>query len=356
MDSQTAYYQLTAEQTLKNLGTQREGLSDSEVAERLELYGKNKLQEIGKQPLIFKLLSQFKDLMAVILIVAGSFSLYLHSYRDAIIMYAIVLANSLISFFQEYKAEKVMDSLKSMTKASAKVIRDGKTMEVDSELIVPGDIVVLEEGDAPPADIRIIGENTLATNDFSLTGESNPTRKFLHPIPGKVALGDRNNQMFMGTTVAMGNGTGVVIATGMQTEIGRIAHLSQTTVTELSPLQKELNHLAKRITYITVVVAAILFGVGLFLHFSIRESFLFAIGIAACMVPEGLPAEASVALSLAAGRLAQKKAVIKKLSAVETLGSTHIICTDKTGTLTTNEMTVQKLMIGDKVFDVDGIG
>jgi Ca2+-transporting ATPase len=356
MNTKTPYYQLSAEDTLRSLNTQKEGLSDKEVAERLKFYGKNKLVEINKAPLIFKLLSQFKDLMAIILIVAGSFSLYLHSYRDAIIMFSIVFINAMISFFQEYKAERIMDSLKTLVKAKAKVIRNGKEMEVESEFIIPGDIVVLEEGDAVPADLRVITENTLATNDFSLTGESNPVRKFIHAIPGEVELGAKNNLVFMGTTVATGNGLGVAISTGMKTEVGRIADLSQATITELSPLQKELNNLAKKVTVITLIVGVILFVVGILMKFSLQESFIFAMGIAASCVPEGLPAQVSVALSLAANRLAAKKAVVKKLSAVETLGSTHIICTDKTGTLTTNEMTVQKILIGQRILDVTEIG
>ena len=354
--SQINFYQNSIDQSLDILKTKKEGLSPAEVQQRVKFYGKNKLVAVNKEPLIFKILYQFKGMMALILIAAGVFSLIMGSYRDAIIMFSIVTLNAFIGFFQEYRAEKVMDSLKSLVIAKAKVIRNGKEIEVPSEELVPGDIVVLEEGDSVPADLRVIEENTLSTNDFSLTGESNPTRKFLHPIKGNVSLGERNNQVFMGTTVATGNGQGVVISTGMQTEIGRIANLSQQTKAEESPLQKEMDNLAKKISYITLTVAIILFVIGITLKFSLTESFLFALGIAAACVPEGLPAQVSVALSLAAGRLAQKKAVVKKLSAVETLGSTHIICTDKTGTLTTNEMTVQKLLINKDEFDVTGIG
>jgi P-type Ca2+ transporter type 2C len=350
------YYQLTAEETIKRLGSRKEGLAKNEIEQRLRFYGPNKLLAVNRESFFLKFLYQFKDLLAIILIVAGAFSIYLQSYRDATIMFTIVLINSLIGFIQEYKAEKVMESLKSMVRARAKVIRDEKTTEIEAENLVPGDIVMLEEGDAIPADVRLIEENTLAANDFSLTGESDPVRKFTHAMEGVADLGDRNNLAFMGTTIATGNGKGIVVATGMQTEIGRIANLSIQTEDEPSPLQKELNYLAKKITFIAIIVGLILFCVGFLLHFSIRESFLFAMGIATSCVPEGLPAQVSVALSLAAGRLAQKKAVIKKLSAVETLGSTHIICTDKTGTLTTNEMTVQKLLIGNKEYDVTGIG
>jgi len=356
LEDQNFYYQFSIEETLENLKTRKEGLTQKEVDERLKLYGKNKLDTVKGTPLILTFLYQFKDLMIVLLIIAGSLSWYLGEYRNMIIMYALVLINAVIGFVQEFKAERMMDSLKSLVKAKAKVIRDGKPIEIDGEDIVPGDIVILEEGDAPPADIRIMQENELSTNDFSLTGEANPTRKFTHVIPDHVQIGDRNNLTFMGTTVATGNGIGIAIATGMHTEIGRIANLSQQMETELSPLQNELNNLAKNLVKIVLVVSGILFLVGIYLNFSLRESLLFALGMAASCVPEGLPSQVSVALSLASGRLAKKNAVVKKLSAVETLGSTHIICTDKTGTLTKNEMTVLKFIIGNKTFDTTGIG
>ena len=349
-------YQRSASQLFDSLKTSKEGLSSEDAQHRLKLYGSNKLDAVEKDPLIFKLLRQFKDLMVVILIVAGSFSMYLKEYRDASIMFIIVMVNALIGFFQEHKAEKMMDSLKTLIHGKAKVMRDGKEVEMDGEGLVPGDIVVLEEGDAVPADVRIIEENNFSTNDFALTGESNQTKKFIHLIPGNVPLSDRNNLVFMSTTVATGNAKGIVVATGMQTEIGRIAHLTQEEGGDPSPLQIELNNLAKKLSALTIGVATILFIIGLFLDFSVRESFLFALAMAASTVPEGLPSQVSVALSLAAARLAKENAIVKKLSAVETLGSTHIICTDKTGTLTQNEMTVQKILIGEMLFDVSGLG
>lgn len=355
-ENHTLYYQLSVEEAFAKLKTQKEGLVSQEVAQRLAIYGKNRLTLMNRESFLLKFLHQFKDLMAIVLIVATVLSIYMHSYRDAIILGSIVFINAVISFLQEYRAERVMDSLKSLVKAQAKVIRNGETIEIESELLVPGDVVMIEEGDAIPADLRIFEENNLGANDFSLTGESDPTKKFTHAIEGVTELGSRNNIAFMGTTVALGNAKGIVIATGMDTELGRIANLSQQTKAELSPLQKELNDLAKNISYITLVVGATLFFIAIMLKFPRRDAFLFAMGIAAACVPEGLPAQVSVALSLAAGRLAQKKAIIKKLSAVETLGSTHIICTDKTGTLTTNEMTVQKILIGKEEFDVTGIG
>lgn len=340
------YYQLSPEETLRVLKSTKNGLDDREIETRKKFYGANKLLVESKESMIWKLVRQFKDLMVIILLVSGSLSLYFADYRSAIIMYTIVVINAFIGFFQEYKAEKVMDALKVLIQAKAKVIRGGKELEIGQDEIVPGDIVVLEEGDSVPADVRLLDENTLATNDFILTGESNPSRKFLHAIEGDVVMAERHNLAYMGTTVATGNAHGIVIATGMHTEIGRIAHLTQQTGTELSPLQRELNNLAKRLTVITLVIAAILFVIALVVHFTWEQAFIFAVGVASAMVPEGLPSQVSIALSLAANRLAKQKAVIKKLSAVETLGATHIICTDKTGTLTKNEMTVQKVIIG----------
>ena len=352
----TDYYKLSTEEILATLKSKKDGLSESESTERIKIYGENKIISSKKVPLIFKFFQQFKDLMVVILIVAGSFSLYLNETSDAIIMYSIVVINAIIGFIQEFKAEKTMSSLKNLIMTKAKVIRNGQAIEIAQEKIALGDIIKIEEGDSVPADLRVIEENNLSTNDFALTGESNPTRKFTHPMNGDAALGDRNNLVFMGTTVATGNGIGIVIHTGMDTEIGRIAHLSQEVDNEDSPLQKEINHLAKSITFVTLTIASGLTIIGLYMDFSFREAFLFGLGIAASCVPEGLPAEVSIALSLAAGRLATQKAIIKKLSAVETLGSTHIICTDKTGTLTKNEMTVQKILIGLEEFDVTGTG
>jgi len=350
------YYQRSPEEVFKALNTNPEGLSPEEARHRLAFYGPNKLVAAQKESIVVKFMRQFKDLMVIILIVAGALSIWMQDFHSATIMFLIVALNAVIGFAQEYKAERIMNSLKMLIAAKAKVIRNNKEMEIPSEELVPGDVVQLEEGDAVPADLRLFEEHELGANDFALTGESNPARKFLHPIAGEVPVGDRNNIAFMGTTVAMGNAKGIVIGTGMQTEIGRIAHLSQETTTELSPLQNEINHLAKSLTIITVLIGAALFFIAIAVHFSLREAFIFAIGVAACMVPEGLPAEVSVALSLAANRLAQKHAVIKKLSAVETLGSTHIICTDKTGTLTKNEMTVQKILIGATVLDITGVG
>ncbi|MBI5755277.1 cation-transporting P-type ATPase [Candidatus Peregrinibacteria bacterium] len=352
----TFAYQLTAGEVLKRYKTTPDGIDQKEAELRQTIYGKNRLEISQKNTLLISFLAQFTDLMVVLLIIAGIISLFLNNTRDAMVFFAIVIINIIVGFIQEYKAEKMLDSLKNLVKAKAKVTRNGKLIEISAEEIVPGDIITLEAGDRVPADMRIIEENGLGANDFSLTGESNPVKKFVHPIDHEVALGDRNNLFFTGTTVAMGNGKGVVIAIGMRTEIGRIAHLSHETPDDISPLQKQLNHVAKKLMIIAGGVTLLIVASGMAREFSWKTALIFALPIAASIVPQALPAQISVALSLSAGRLARKKAVIKKLSAVETLGSTHIICTDKTGTLTKNEMTVQEILLGEKKYSITGVG
>lgn len=349
-------YKLSVDDIFKKFNASTEGLSDEEALQRQKIYGKNKLEVKQKNKLLNDFLNQFKDLLILILIISGLISIFLESYRDAVVLFTIVIINAIIGFIQEYKAEKILDSLKSLVKAKAHLQRSGKLTEISAEEIVPGDIIILEAGDRVPADIRLIEENDLGANDFSLTGESNPVRKFIHEIAETVLLGDRNNMVFMGTTIATGNGKGVAVAIGMQTEIGRIANLSHKTEDELSPLQKELNHVARKMAIIAGCIGGLLFFGGLFREFGLKEAFVFAIAVAASCVPQGMPTQVSVALSLSAGRLAKQKAIIKKLSGVETLGSTHIICTDKTGTLTKNEMTVQHCIIGKNHFSISGVG
>lgn len=249
-----------------------------------------------------------------------------------------------------------MQSLKKMLFPTAKVKRDGKLIEERAENLVPGDIIYIEEGDNVPADIRLLQDSDLQANDFSLTGESNPMNKFTHAIAGEVLVGERNNCIWMGTTIATGNGRGVVFATGMDTELGRIANLSQAQETTSSPLQREMANIAKKLTIGTLILVLILIIISLLAHFTLIQAFVFAVGVSAAMIPEGLPAQVSIALALAASRLAKNKALVKQLSSVETLGCVNIICTDKTGTLTKNEMTVKHIRLGFNVYDVGGDG
>ncbi|NDD84527.1 cation-transporting P-type ATPase [bacterium] len=256
----------------------------------------------------------------------------------------------------ESLTEKVMASLEKLVVPLAKVVRNGKLTELPSEQLVPGDVIYIEEGDSVPADCRVLEETELSTNDFALTGESSPSRKFQHEIESSVPLAERHNLVFMGTTIATGDATCLVIATGAQTELGRIASLSSSTKADASPLQKEMTNLATTITKYTMVLSVILAAVAWQSDFGLKAAFIFAIGIASAMIPQGLPAEVNTALASAAGRLAKDRALVKKLSAVETLGATSVILTDKTGTLTKNEMTVQHVLAGSTVYAVTGTG
>lgn len=349
-------YRLTPEAVLTSLQTNIDGLKNQQAQQRLERYGSNNLVEVKKDPNWLKYLRQFKDLMILLLITSAGLSYYLGDPRTAVVLLAIVIFNTTIGFLQEFKAERIMDALEKLVQPSAKVWRDGKLEELPSNQLVPGDIVEISEGDSIPADLRLIKESELSTNDFALTGESNPTRKFLHAIESNVELNSRHNQVFMGTTVATGEATGVIIATGMQTELGRIANLSQAAPRQLSPLQREMNNIATRITIGVTLLCAILLPISIRADLGIKDAFLFAIGFASSLIPQGLPAEINTALAQAANKLARAKALVKKLSAVESLGATHIICTDKTGTLTKNQMTVEHVMVGQELYSVTGAG
>ncbi|MDK2899131.1 MAG: P-type Ca2+ transporter type [Patescibacteria group bacterium] len=352
----TEAYQISTNEALKKLDSNLSGIGKEESQKRLIEYGPNSLNSLRKSPIIFKFLAQFKDLMILLLIVCAGISLYLDDIRTAGILIAIVIINAMIGFIQEFKADKVMDSLKSLMVPEAKVYCNGQLETIEASRLVPGDIIYVEEGDSIPADGRILEENEVSTNDFALTGESNPCRKFTHAIKSVVNIGDRRNLIFMGTTVATGDAICLVTATGMNTELGRIASLSQSTKSGTSTLQKEMNNLAYRITIATLILATMLIFISLGAHLSLADAFLFAISISSAMIPQGLPAEVSVSLSRAASILAKDRALVKKLSAVETLGATSIICTDKTGTLTKNEMTVEQVALFNKTFSVSGSG
>lgn len=350
-------YRLDTDQAMHAFGTDRkQGLEASEVQKRLGQFGPNQLKELHKESALHKYLRQYKDLMIILLTISGVISFGLGDDRTGTVLFVIVLLNTALGFFQEFKAEKLMESLEKLVVPTAKVIRSGKLNEIASTELVPGDIAYIEEGDSVPADMRIVEESELSTNDFALTGESNPSRKFTHAISADVELANRHNLVFMGTTVATGHGYGVVIASGMNTELGRIASLSADTKNDLSPLQKELNHTATRVTQGTVILCALLLPISIQVGLPFKEAFLFALGIASSLIPQGLPAEINTSLAQAANKLARARALVKKLSAVETLGATSVICTDKTGTLTKNEMTVEQLHIGKAAYLVTGSG
>lgn len=350
------YYRMHAKDALASLKTSEKGLSREEADQRRKTYGPNQITTDITLPKWLIFLMQFKDLLVLVLIAAGIISFAIGSYRDATVMLIIVLINAIIGFVQEYKAGKILERLQELIRSPAKVKINGELEEMPQDLLVPGDIVMMEAGDKIPADTRILEAFNFRTNEFSLTGESTSQEKTSRFIPEECVLADRGNMASMGTTVATGTALGLVVETGMNTEMGKIANMTSETTAVRSPLQIELGILAKWLTSIVIIISIALFGIALWQGFSFFMSMVYALGVAVAAVPQALPAQVTVALSATSKRLAARKAVVKNLPSVETLGSTTVICTDKTGTLTKNEMTVTKLWFNGKEYEVTGIG
>ncbi len=350
------YYRMTVEEVLTALETSEKGLSRKESDERRLKFGPNELSGECRVSKLMTFIRQFRDVLVIVLILAAAISFTIGSHRDGFVMLTIVIVNAVIGFIQEYKAGKIVESLKNLIRSPARVMIDGQLTEASQDKLVPGDIVQIEAGDKLPADVRIIESFNLRTNDFSLTGESTPQGKGSDAISNDCVLADRDNMAYVGTSVASGTGTAVVVRTGMSTEMGRIANMTQETRRVRSPLEKELSALAKRLTMIVVVIGAALFGVAVWQGFSYLTSMILALGIAVAMVPQALPAQVTVALSAASKRLADRNAVVKSLPSIETLGSTTVICTDKTGTLTKNEMTVTRVWFNGRNYRLTGTG
>ena len=348
-----------AEEVMNGLGSSESGLSESEAAKRLESNGPNKLAEGKKEGLVKRFLKQLAEPMTIILIVAAIISAGVEIYNgvssghwefpaDVVIIMAVVLINAILGVFQESKAEKAIEALQEMSKATSKVIRDGKQIAIPSEELVVGDIIILEAGDAVPADARIIECASMKIEEAALTGESVPVDKKVETLTpgagGDVALGDRKNMVFMGSTVVYGRGKAVVTATGMDTEMGKIADALAKAEEGKTPLQIKLAGLSKILTYLVIVICVVIFGVQFFRHGITIESgissFMLAISLAVAAIPEGLATVVTIVLSIGVTNMSKRNAIIRKLTAVETLGCTQIICSDKTGTLTQNKMTV----------------
>jgi len=350
------FYRMTVEEALSALGTSVKGLSREEADKRRQEHGPNELTGGFRVSRALVLLRQFRDVLVIVLLVAAAISFAIGSYRDATVMLVIVAVNAVIGFVQEYKAGKIVESLQNLIRSPARVLVNGELTEQSQSKLVPGDIVQIEEGDKIPADIRIIESFNLRSNDFSLTGESTPQGKQTNAMPEECVLADRDNMAYLGTTVASGTATGLVVRTGMSTEMGKIANMTQSTRETKSPLERELGSLANRLTVIVIIISAALFGVALWQGFSLMTSMVLALGIAVAMVPQALPAQVTVALSSTSKRLAERNAVVKSLPSVETLGSTTVICTDKTGTLTKNEMTAITVWFNGRHFELTGTG
>ncbi len=345
MDSKLWHTQLIDE-TLTLLEVQQDsGLPDGEVTQRREQYGPNELVERGLKSPWQILLEQFRETMVIVLIVAALISAVIGDVKDMIAILAIVILNAVLGFVQEYRAEQAMAALKKMSAPVVKVRRDGHVVEIKSVELVPGDIILLEVGDAIPADGRLINATNLKVQEASLTGESIPVEKATDPIPGgeEVPLGDRKNMVYLGTAVTYGRGSAVVVDTGMSTELGKIADMIQTVESEQTPLQRRMAQLGKTLAVAAIGIVAVVFVLGLLRGEDLAEMFLTAVAMAVAAVPEGLPAVVTISLALGAQRMLRRNALIRKLPAVETLGSVTVICSDKTGTLTENRMTVTVL-------------
>ncbi len=352
------FYSVEKQDVLNELETTENGLTSSEAAARLEKNGKNKLAEGKKKSLFARFMSQLADPMIIVLLVAAAISAGVEIYEgimanhmgfpsDVVIILAVVLINAVLGVFQESKAEKAIEALQEMSKALSKVIRDGKQLSIPSEDLVVGDIIILEAGDAVPADARIIECASLKIEEAALTGESVPVEKndgVLSSDNGDVTLGDRKNMVFMGSTVVYGRGKAVVAATGMDTEMGKIADALAQAEEGKTPLQIKLAGLSKILTYLVIGICIVIFAVQLIregLGFdSVLSSFMIAISLAVAAIPEGLATVVTIVLSIGVTNMSKRNAIIRKLTAVETLGCTQIICSDKTGTLTQNKMTV----------------
>jgi Ca2+-transporting ATPase len=341
-----------------DLKTSPEGLSSQEAKLRLKKYGYNRLTQKRKIPFINKFIRHLRDLFGILLLVAAILSYISGSPELALIILAVVFVNIFVSMFQESRAEKAMETLKSWMPEYAKVFRDGELKKISVREIVPGDIVLLEEGDRVPADARLIEAFDLWTNNVPLTGESEPQPRVAETVKVvEKAYMYAPNLVFMSTSVAKGQGKAVVYATGMSTQFGNIASLTQTIREEESPLQKEIGLTAKFDFIIAVVVGTVFFIASfLFLHVPLATSILFMIGVMVCCVPEGLQVTVSSALAINVLKMVKQHVVVKRLSAVQTLGSVTVICTDKTGTITKGEMTVNKLWVKDRVVEVSGLG
>ncbi len=356
------WFNLSVKSVMQKLNTDIEkGLTSDEVSKRYETYGRNELKAKKKKSLFTKLLEQFKDFMIIVLIIAAIVSGIVgvqqgEGIADTFIILIVVVLNAIIGVAQESKAEKSLEALQKLSSHVAKVIRDGNLTVVQSADLVPGDIVVLDTGDFIPADLRIIESVNLKSQESALTGESVPVDKISDTIEDEnVGIGDRKNLLFSSSLVTYGRGKGIVVETGMKTEVGKIAEMINETEDEETPLQVKLNNLGKTLGIVALVICAVIFVVGLLYGKSPLNMFMTAVSLAVAAIPEGLAAVSTIVLAIGVQRMVKKNAIVKKLPAVETLGSASVICSDKTGTLTQNKMTVKKVFVDGELINLDEI-
>jgi Ca2+-transporting ATPase len=354
----TSWHALDARDILAQLATPMDtGLSAEEAERRIAQYGPNQLDEAPGKTFLQMLMDQFKDFIVIMLIVASLISAYFNEFYEAAAIIAIVILNATLGVIQESRAEKALAALKKLAAPEAQVLRGGSRHTISSRLLVPGDIVYVEAGNFIPADLRVLESANLRIEEAALTGESVPVEKNANiRLEANIPLGDRKNTAFMGTTVSYGRGRGVVVATGMRTQIGLIAQMLQAVEQEPTPLQRRLAELGKILGIAALVICAVVFGIGWLRGNDPLEMFMLAVGLAIAAVPEGLPAVVTISLALGMREMIKRHALIRRLSSVETLGSATVICSDKTGTLTQNEMTVTRIWADQEFIDVSGHG
>lgn len=351
------YHSIEALQVLRSLDSSERGLTEEEAQRRLEQYGFNELRKERGITAFEIFVNQFKSFLVIILIVASGISFLLGEITDAVIIAAILILNAVLGFVQEYRAEKAIEALKRLAAPRATVVRDGQEAIAPARDVVPGDILLFESGDRIAADARLLEAMNLNIEEALLTGESVPSAKFVEPLPEDTALADRENMAYSGTVATYGRGVGVVVATGMETEFGKIAERIQEVREEPTPLQLRLRALGITLAVLVLAISAVLFALAIFRGEPILESFILAVALAVSAVPEGLPAVVTVALALGVRTMSNRNAIVRRLASVETLGSTTVICSDKTGTLTKDEMTVTRVFVnGECCLDISGTG
>ena len=350
------YFSMSHEDTLKEFNVSKTGFTDKQVKDNIEKFGLNQLTEKKKDTVLQVFLSQFKDLLVLILIVAAIISAITGNLESTLVIFAVIILNALLGTFQHFKAEQSLESLKALSAPSAKVYRNGKKVEIPSKEIVPGDILILEAGDMVSADGRIIENFSLQVNESSLTGESESVNKFVETIDQEeIALGDQKNMVFSGSLVTYGRALVVVTGTGMNTEIGKIANLMEETQEKQTPLQVSLDDFSKKLAIGILIVCLIVFGISLYRGTPLLDSLMFAVALAVAAIPEALSSIVTIVLALGTQKMAKENAIVKKLRAVEGLGSVSVICSDKTGTLTQNKMTVKKVFFDNKLIDGEAL-
>jgi P-type Ca2+ transporter type 2C len=347
-----------AEEVLKAMESNADdGLNDSDVSERLEKYGKNELPKGKKRSWWMRLLMQFHNVLIYVLLAAAVITALMEHYIDMWVILAVVIVNALIGFIQEGKAEQALEGIRKMLSLEAVVIRNGKKKTIDAEELVPGDIVMLKSGDKVPADLRLIKIKDLQVEESPLTGESTSVDKSSDPVEDDAVIGDQYSMAFSGTVVTFGKGTGVVTATGLKTELGKIKEMMSDVEEITTPLLQKIDKFGKWLSLIILVVTGAFFAFGYFFRdYSIDELFLAAIGLIVASIPEGLPAIMTITLAIGVQRMASRNAIIRRLPSVETLGAVNVICSDKTGTLTRNEMTAKTIVTADNEYKVEGSG